>query len=210
MNNNPERKKILEVIQDRLMNKSTYWGIPTLKNPLDFWLYQELIYKIKPDYLIEIGNFNGGSSLAFAHLFDLLDRGQVIGVDIDHSNLYEIVIDHPRITFRQGCAVAIFEEIADLVSSGSSVMVIEDSSHEFELTLNIMELYSKLVSVGSYLIVEDGICHNGLDIGPKPGPFEAIQAFLDKDNSFEVDLSCEEFGITWNPSGFLKKVKTNA
>ena len=99
MKQNLERKKILQIIQNRLMLKSTYWGIPTLKNPLDFWVYQELIYRNKPDYLIEIGNFNGGSTLAFAHLFDLLGSGRVIGVDIDHSNLYEEALSHSRITF---------------------------------------------------------------------------------------------------------------
>ena len=207
MSQNPERKKILEEIQERLMTKSTYWGIPTLKNPMDFWVYQELIHRCKPDYLIEIGNFNGGSALAFAHMFELLGHGRVIGVDIDHSNLYDAVLDHPRITFTEGCAVKVFQKVAKLVDVGSSVMVIEDSSHEFDLTLNILNLYSKLVTAGSYFIVEDGICHHGLDVGPKPGPFEATQAFLDKDISFEVDRSCENFGITWNPSGFLKKIK---
>lgn len=206
MSQNPERKRILEEIQERLMTKSTYWGIPTLKNPMDFWVYQELIYRCMPDYLIEIGNFNGGSTLAFAHIFDLLGRGQVIAVDIDHSKLYDAALDHSRIIFIEGCAVKLYDEVAGMLEEGSSVMVIEDSSHEFDLTLSIMNLYSKLVTVGNYLIVEDGICHHGLDVGPKPGPFEAIQAFLDKDKSFEVDRSCENFGITWNPSGFLKKI----
>lgn len=206
MSQNAERKRILEEIQERLMTKSTYWGIPTLKNPMDFWVYQELIYRCMPDYLIEIGNFNGGSTLAFAHIFDLLGRGQVIGVDIDHSKLYDAALEHSRIIFMEGCAVKLYDEVADMLEEGSSVMVIEDSSHEFDLTLSIMNLYSRLVTVGNYLIVEDGICHHGLDVGPKPGPFEAIQAFLDKDNSFEVDRSCENFGITWNPSGFLKKI----
>ena len=106
----------------------------------------------------------------------------------------------------EGCAVNRYDEVASMIEENCSVMVIEDSSHEFDMTLNIMNLYSKLVAVGNYLIVEDGICHHGLDVGPKPGPFEAIQAFLKKDNNFEVDRSCENFGITWNPSGFLKKI----
>ena len=69
MNLNLENTKILQVIQDRLMSKSTYWGVPTLKNPLDFWVYQEILFKNSPDYLIEIGNYMGGSTLAFAHMF---------------------------------------------------------------------------------------------------------------------------------------------
>ena len=69
---------ILQRMQDRLMSKSTYWGIPTLKNPVDFWVYQEIIYSIKPDYIIEIGNYMGGSTLAFAHMLENLNNGRVI------------------------------------------------------------------------------------------------------------------------------------
>ena len=207
MNLNLENTKILQVIQDRLMSKSTYWGVPTLKNPLDFWVYQEILFKNSPDYLIEIGNYMGGSTLAFAHMFDLLGKGQVIGIDIDHSNLHKSVVDHPRINFVEGCALINFEKVSRMLDKDSSVMVIEDSSHEFDITLSIMELYSELVTEGNYLVIEDGICHHGLDVGPKPGPLEAIEAFIAQNDSLEVDRSCEDFGITWNPSGFLKKIK---
>ena len=52
--------------------ENTYWhGHPILKCPLDMWIYQEMIWKIKPDYIIETGTFHGGSALYYAHLFDL-------------------------------------------------------------------------------------------------------------------------------------------
>jgi cephalosporin hydroxylase len=61
------------------------------------------------------------------------------------------------------------------------------------------------VGTNQYLIVEDGNCHHGLDIGPSPGPYEAVEAFLQNNKSFAADRSKEAYGITWNPKGYLKK-----
>lgn len=38
--------EILGKIQKRIMTTTSYHGVKTLKNPMDFWVYQELIYKI--------------------------------------------------------------------------------------------------------------------------------------------------------------------
>ena len=59
----------------------------------------------------------------------------------------------------------------------------------------------------AYLIVEDGICHHGLDEGPAPGPYEAVETFLSEQDAFVLDRSRENFLITWNPKGFLKRVR---
>ena len=59
-------KAIIRLIQNRVADHTTYFGIQTLKNPLDFWVYQELIWKVKPDIVVEIGNAFGGSALALA------------------------------------------------------------------------------------------------------------------------------------------------
>jgi cephalosporin hydroxylase len=198
---------ILQSMQDRLMSKSTYWGIPTLKNPVDFWVYQEIIYSIRPDYIIEIGNYMGGSTLAFAHMLDNLGNGEVIGLDIDHAMLAEIATSHPRIEFIQGDAKESIGFVQDKIPEKSKVLVIEDSSHEFNNTLAILQLSSSLVSIGSYFIVEDGICRHGLDVGPKPGPYEATVEFLKECNAFEIDRSREDFIITWNPCGYLKRIR---
>jgi cephalosporin hydroxylase len=60
--------------------------------------------------------------------------------------------------------------------------------------------------MGGYFIVEDGICHHGLEIGPSPGPYEAVETFVAERSEFEIDRSREAFGITWNPKGYLKRV----
>ncbi|MDA9962032.1 cephalosporin hydroxylase family protein [Opitutales bacterium] len=198
---------ILQRMQDRLMSKSTYWGIPTLKNPVDFWVYQEIIYSIKPDYIIEIGNYMGGSTLAFAHMLENLNNGRVIGLDVDHSKISNLVSKHPRIELIEEDAKNSVGRVKDLIPENSNVLVIEDSSHDFDHTLEIIRLYSPLVSVGSYLIVEDGICRHGLDVGPEPGPYEATVEFLKECQEFEIDSSREDFVITWNPCGYLKRIR---
>ena len=73
---------------------TTYFGIKTYKNPLDFWIYQEIIFKTKPDVIIEIGNKYGGSALALAHIQDNMDHGKIIGIDFEHVNVNKDVYNH--------------------------------------------------------------------------------------------------------------------
>ena len=64
--------------------ENTYWhGHQILKCPMDMWIYQELIWKIKPDFIIETGTYRGGSALYYAHLFDLQGHGEVITIDVN-------------------------------------------------------------------------------------------------------------------------------
>lgn len=198
--------KVLPIIQKRIMEGSTYHGIPTLKNPLDFWVYQEILYQTRPEFVVEIGNFHGGSTLALAHICDSLGAGRVIAVDSTHDNIAPQVKTHPRITLLTGDACAAAPRVERAVSGSKSVMVIEDSLHTFVHTLKVLETYSPMVGVGNYFIVEDGICHHGLEVGPRPGPYEAIEAFIARNRNFVIDREKENFGITWNPKGYLKKI----
>jgi cephalosporin hydroxylase len=103
--------------------------------------------------------------------------------------------------------MTVFDEVAARCSGAGTVLVIEDSSHEYQNTLNVLMKYSLLVTVGSYLVVEDSICHHGLDVGPIPGPYEAISDFLANNQKFQSNRSKEAFLITWNPNGYLKRIR---
>jgi cephalosporin hydroxylase len=197
--------KALQVIQDRLMRESTYFGIQTFKSPVDFWIYQEILFEKKPDVIIEIGNKCGGSTLALAHICDLMDSGRVIGLDISHEEVPEQVRKHPRITFIEGDACQSFEKVRKLILKEERVLVIEDSAHTYDNTLRVLRTYSVLIKPGDYFIVEDSICHHGLTVGPEPGPYEAIETFIDENSDFEIDRSRESFLITWNPKGYLQR-----
>ena len=86
-------RDVLPIIQDRIVNGTTYFGVRALKSPTDFWVYQEILFETRPDVIVEIGNASGGSALALAHLCDLLDRGRIIGVDLSHRDVPDQVRD---------------------------------------------------------------------------------------------------------------------
>jgi cephalosporin hydroxylase len=198
-------REVLDVIQTRIMSESRYMGIPTLKSPLDFWVYQEILVETSPDVIVEIGNYRGGSALALAHLCDALGKGRVIACDATHEAIAEPVRKHPRIALVEGDACASFDRVVELIGTDADVLVIEDSAHTFENTLAVLRTYAPLVRPGQYFIVEDGICHHGLEVGPSPGPYEAVEAFLAENRSFEADRRRESFLLTWNPKGYLRR-----
>lgn len=199
--------RVLEVIQHRILHETTYFGVTTLKNPFDFWVYQEILFEVRPDVVVEIGNYHGGSVLALAHLCDALGRGRVIGIDLNHVEVAEIVRRHARVRLVDGDAADVLDEVRRHIEPDDRVLVIEDSAHTYDNTLRLLRMYSDLVSDGSYMIVEDGICHHGLEVGPTPGPYEAIETFIQESEDFEIDRTRESFLITWNPKGFLRRVR---
>lgn len=200
-------KKVLRHIQKGTF-KTTYFGIEAVKCPLDFWIYQELIYDVKPAVIIEIGNRHGGTTLALAHLLDnLKNGGRVIGLDVNHGNIPPAVKNHPKITLITGDACQSFQKVKALIKQNDKVLIIEDSSHTYENTLNVLKTFGPLVTKESWFIVEDGICRHGLNVGPNPGPYEAIEAFVQENDNFKIDRSKERFVITWNPKGYLKKLR---
>jgi desulfoferrodoxin-like iron-binding protein len=199
-------KTAIAFMQKRIANKTYYFGVRTLKNPLDFWVYREIIAEVQPDVIIEVGTAYGGGAFALAHILDLLGKGRIISLDHQHDTVPQLVKEHPRITLFTGEACQSFSRVSETIRPGETVLVIEDSSHSYENTLAVLRTYGPLVTPGSYLIVEDSNCHHGVDVGPFPGPYEAIDHFLRETDAFEVDRSRESFFITWNPRGYLRRV----
>jgi cephalosporin hydroxylase len=186
----------------------TYWlGVHAFKCPLDLWVYQELVHEGRPDVIVETGTMNGGSALYLASICDLLDRGRVITVDIDHRADRP---RHPRITYLEGRSSTdpgVLQEIGAAIGPGEKVMVILDSDHSRDHVLAELRAYGDLVSSGLYLVVEDSNV-NGHPVVPEfgPGPYEAITEFLAGEPGFSVDRSREKFRMTFNPRGYLKKL----
>jgi cephalosporin hydroxylase len=202
--------KVLPYLQHKIVEQSTYFGVPTLKSPLDFWVYQELIFAHRPDVIVEIGCRFGGSALALAHLCDSLGHGRIISLDVSLSDVAAETHAHPRITLIEGDACANFPQVRQLIGNDERVLVIEDSSHTFENTLEVLRTYQVLVKPGDYFIVEDSICYHGLEVGPDPGPYEAIESFIEENSDFTIDRSKEAYLITWNPKGYLKRIASNS
>jgi cephalosporin hydroxylase len=188
--------------------KRTSWmGVPTLKCPADLWVYQEILFHVRPRFVLETGTCHGGTALFLAHVLDHLGgEGRVVSVDIAAKGPLP---EHPRLSFLTGSSTdpAIVRQVHDLAAAaGTPGVVILDSDHSRDHVLAEMRAYQDLVTPGSYLIVEDTNV-NGHPIFPEhgPGPMEAVQEFMQENHDFQIDRRCERFLVTFNPSGFLRR-----
>lgn len=190
----------------KIFEGSTWLGVPIKKCPLDCWIYQEIIFKLKPDIIIECGTSWGGSALYFASLCDLIHKGRIITTDIiDRKGKPK----HKRIKYLIGSSISedIIRKIKHTITKKNKVLVILDSDHSKDHVSKELNIYSKLVTKGSYLIVEDtNINGNPVCPGSGPGPMEAVKEFLNKNQEYCVDKNKEKYYMTYNPHGFLKRV----
>lgn len=194
-----------------LMGKSffnTYWlGVPTLKCPLDMWIYQEILYELKPDLVIETGTASGGSALFLASMFDLIGKGEVVSVDIEPNHSRP---QHKRIQYLLGSSTSdeIVRAVTKIAAGKQTVLVILDSDHRQPHVVRELALYSPLVTRGSYLIVEDtNVNGHPVDLEHGPGPMEAVDEFLATNKDFVIDGEKEKFFMTFNPRGYLRRTK---
>jgi len=196
---------------------SSWMGVPLHKCPTDLLTYQEIIYEVGPEVIVETGTLLGGSAYYLASLCDLLGRGRVITIDVDSTEdsiarvqgqAGKVRPDHPRITYFRGSSTSedVLLQVKSLIDADDRVLVILDSDHSKTHVLNELHLYSPLVSVGSYLIVEDTNV-NGHPVLPQfgPGPMEAVEEFLTKNMNFVPDRSREKHFLTFNPCGYLRR-----
>ena len=193
---------------DIVFDQVKWMGMPALKNVLDAWIYQEILYEVQPDVLVEIGSRYGGSTQYFADIMSILGKGEVVSIDIDRS-VYKL--EHERVTPLTGNSSD--PEILSAVEErckNKTVMVIQDGDHRMHQVLEDLKNYSGFVTPDSYFIVEDGIVdlyHDGDGLGfQTQGPLEAVEAFLGDNPQFVIDSKRERYLLTYNPKGYLKRV----
>lgn len=192
---------------NRTWLNTSWFNIPTEKCPLDLWLYQEIIFKLKPDVIIETGTLKGGSALFLASICDLVNNGRIITMDIKDL---EGKPKHKRITYLIGSSTSkeIVEKVTNMIVDDKKVMVILDSNHSKQHVLNELKIYSRFVTKESYIIVEDTNVNGHpvrTDFGP--GPMEAVREFLKRNKNFIIDKTKEKFYLTFNPNGYLKRIE---
>ena len=194
----------------RLWEKTSWLGVPIWKLPMDAFIIQELIFRVKPDYVVETGTNFGGSSLFYASILQLIGNGSVITVDIEDKaynmpGVAQEIMDE-RVIQLIGDSVEKFSSIQKCCA-GRKCIVILDSWHSKEHVAREMDLYHTLVTAGSYMIVEDThVSGHPIEWKWGEGPYEAVKEFCMKHPNFEPDLDCERLGITFNPQGYLKKL----
>jgi cephalosporin hydroxylase len=121
----------------------TYWlGVPTQKCPQDLWVYQEILVETRPDVIVETGTAAGGSALYLASICDLLDRGEVITIDVLAAT--DGLPRHPRISYFGGRSSVDPRLVADVRErvAGRHAMVILDSDHSREHVLAELHAYA--------------------------------------------------------------------
>jgi cephalosporin hydroxylase len=185
---------------------TTWLGTRAKKCPLDLWIYQEIIAEQHPDLIVETGTAHGGSALFLASLCDLVGHGHVVSVDVEEGDRPA----HPRITYLHGSSTApeILTQVRERAEGTRSRLILLDSDHSKGHVLRELEAYAPLVHVGGYVVVEDTNV-NGHPVAPRygPGPFEAVEEFLSHTDAFEVDRAREKLMLTFNPSGYLRRVR---
>jgi len=200
----------------------TWMGRPIIQLPTDIVALQELVWKVKPDLVIETGIARGGSLIFYAALLELIGgEGRVLGIDIDirKHNRNEIE-QHPmsqRISMLQGSSISpeIMRNVHEYARAAKRVMVVLDSNHTHEHVLEELRLYSPLVKKGSYLVVLDTIVEDmpadfvvDRPWGKGNNPKTAVTEFLRESPRFEIDQHYEnKLLITYGPSGYLKCVR---
>jgi cephalosporin hydroxylase len=197
----------------------SWLGRPIIQFPQDIMAMQELIWQIKPELIIETGIAHGGSLIFYASMLELLgERGLVVGIDIDirAHNRQEIEV-HPmfkRIRLVEGDSTLpeVVEEVYGLAEGKAPILVALDSNHTHAHVLKELQLYSPLVSRGSYLVVFDTIIEDfpagwfhdrPWDKGNNPKT--AVDEFLAGNPRFQEDRDLEsKLLITVAPGGYLK------
>ena len=148
----------------------SWLGRPIIQLPEDMLRIQEVIFQLKPDVIIETGVAHGGSLIYYSSLCRAMDRGRVIGIDIEIRPHNRAAIEaHPmndRITLIEGSSTDpdIVARVKSLVAPGETVLVILDSNHTYAHVSSELEVYAGLVTAGSYLVATDGIMYDLADV----------------------------------------------
>ncbi len=186
-----------------------YRGVPTWKNVIDLWVYQEILWETKADLVVEIGVRHGGTTLWLSDTLQAFrgPEATVIGIDVVRPP-----IEFPgNVEFILGDSVAsqTVAEVRDL-AAGRTVLVLADGDHATDHVLQEMRLYAPFIPIGSYFIAEDGIVDVMEWKEYTPGPAVAAERFVAETDEFVLDRTREKFLLTYAPGGFLKRVKVSA
>jgi cephalosporin hydroxylase len=194
-------------------------GLPIIQFPQDIAAMQEIIWRIRPELIVETGVARGGSLIFYASMLELLGGGgRVVGIDIDIRRPNREAIEaHPmfrRITLLEGSSTdeAIVTQVRALARSRRPVLVVLDSNHTHAHVAAELRAYAPLVTAGSYLVVFDTVIEQMPEDFYPDRPWKrddnaatAVLEFLRGNDRFAVDAELEtKLQITVAPGGYLR------
>ncbi|MCC2101454.1 MAG: cephalosporin hydroxylase family protein [Hyphomicrobiales bacterium] len=203
----------------------SWFGVPVIQLPHDVMRYQEAVWAVQPDVIIETGVAHGGSLVLSASLCKAMGKGRVIGVDIEirppNRKRLESHPLFPLITLIEGSSVApdIVAKVKSLVKPDEKVLVVLDSDHSYRHVMAELEAYAPMVSKGSYIVSTDGVMRDLVDVprGRKDwltdNPANAAEDFAGSHKNFVIEEPAWPFNestlsgnITHWPSAWLKRI----
>tara|TARA_B100001093_G_C26821651_1_gene1012157 strand:+ start:971 stop:1693 length:723 start_codon:yes stop_codon:yes gene_type:complete len=210
------------LLETKYVYNFDWMGFPIIQFPSDILVLQEILFKEKPDIVIECGIGRGGSLVFYSSILKLIKKKfKVVGVELSLGKNKKKINKSPlskNITLIEGSSTdqKIVDKIKSILKNYKKPLIILDSNHTHQHVLEELNIYSKFVKRNGYLIVFDSIIefikrkHNDPKKKFKKGnsPYTAIKEFLRKNSNFKIDPYFENKAlITSAPSGFLKKIK---
>ena len=201
------------------IHQTNWLGEPILQFPQDMFAVQEIIFKTRPRYIIEVGVALGGSLLFYSTLMQILGGERIIGIDIFvpedlKQRIGAFGVLSERISWINGSSreETTLKQVNDILKGSREVLIVLDSNHTQEQVLAELRLYSPLAGRGQYLIVGDTIIeyiptqtHRPRPWGPGNNPKTALDQFLRENNRFEVDKALQnKLLFSCNPGGYLR------
>lgn len=203
----------------------TWMGRPMIQLPEDMIRIQEVIWRVRPDVVVETGIAHGGSLVFYASLFAAMGTGRVIGVDIDIRQHNRAAIEAHRlaghITLIEGSSIdpATVATVRETIRDDETVLTILDSNHRRMHVEAELEAYAPMVTPGSYIVACDGIM---AQVAGAPrtaadwtwdNPLTAIEGFLSRHPEFAPEEPAFPFNegsvrsrVTYWPRGFLRRL----
>lgn len=203
----------------------SWLGVPIIQLPEDMVRYQEAVWALKPDVIVETGVAHGGSAIFSASLCRLMGKGRVIAVDIEiRPHNRKRIEEHPFadvITLIEGSSTdaSIVEQIRGEIKPGETVLVVLDSDHSYKHVMDELEAYAPLVTAGSWIVATDGLMQDLTDV-PRgrpdwdtDNPAKAARDFAARNPQFRIEPPAWPFNestlsdnITHWPDAWLRRI----
>jgi cephalosporin hydroxylase len=201
------RSAFTDAVWRNLPWRRTSWlGTPIRTAPTDLLAYQEIVSRVRPDWVVDVGGSDPGRPTFLASICQLLGHGKVLSISEPAT---EGPPQHPLLLCCPGepLDIGVRNHVHSLVGGGNAVVVL-GACADRDATTAQFEAYADLVGVGSYVLVTDTVV-NGHPVWTSfgPGPMEGIKQILNRNGDFVPDPEMEKYALSFNPGGFLRRVR---